>query len=164
MKEDKEGRVYVQGLTEVDVTTPQQARRVVQQGGASRRKAETALNYQSSRSHSVFTVTLVDAGGARLSKLSFVDLAGSERVARCAGLGRVHAWAGEASRPLGVRSDRALFPGVDCRAQTRGTRLQEAISINSSLMTLGRCLQALRASQNAGKDKDRRQAVMIPYR
>lgn len=60
-----------------------QALEVIQRGSSNRRKADTTLNSMSSRSHSVFTVTLLGTSGERLSKLSFVDLAGSERATRC---------------------------------------------------------------------------------
>lgn len=105
LKEDTLGRVFVQGLTEVEIASPEQALEVLRRGAASRRKAGTALNHQSSRSHSVFGLSLVrpcpaeEAAAAasaaedgcpaellgRVARMSFVDLAGSERANRYGG-------------------------------------------------------------------------------
>jgi len=131
LKEDGAGHVFIGGLTEVDVGSTDAALAAVRLGSSNRRKADNALNHSSSRSHSVFTVTLLGGDGARLSKLSFVDLAGSERASR---------------------------------TNNRGARLREAISINSSLMTLGRCLQALRKGQAPRPDVGPRPPPVIPYR
>ena len=84
--------------------------------------AHTQLNTESSRSHSVFTIRLVQApldegvrfvlaDQIRWSQLSLVDLAGSER---------------------------------SSRTQNIGDRLKETGHINSSLMTLRQCIDTLR--------------------
>jgi hypothetical protein len=44
-----------------------------------RRTAGTLMNSQSSRSHTVFTVTLAQAHAGLRSQMHFADLAGSER-------------------------------------------------------------------------------------
>ncbi|GAB4824165.1 hypothetical protein N2152v2_011211 [Parachlorella kessleri] len=146
LKEDNQGRVLVGGLTEVEVTSAEEALEVQRRGSKQRQRAQTGLNYNSSRSHSIFTVMLYQprtaaAGGddaadqqeedegeqeQRLGRLSFVDLAGSERAQRTGNV---------------------------------GVRLKESVAINSSLMTLGRCLEALRWNQ-----QHKNGAKVVPYR
>ena len=100
LKEDKFHNMYVYGVTEVEVKSTVEAFEMVWQGQRRRRVAETQLNHESSRSHSVFTVRLVQAplnqaGDEVLqdkekvasAQLSLVDLAGSERTSRTGGGG-----------------------------------------------------------------------------
>ncbi|NWT76257.1 KIF23 protein, partial [Prunella himalayana] len=107
-------------------------------GQKKRRIANTQLNRESSRSHSVFIIKLaqapLDADGDNvlqekeqitLSQLSLVDLAGSERTNR---------------------------------TKAEGNRLREAGNINQSLMTLRTCIEVLRENQLYGTNK------MVPYR
>ena len=114
--EDRSG-VVMQGLEEPHVKTAKGIFQLLETGNARRRTAETLLNKQSSRSHSVFIVTVsvreVLAEGEeviRVGKLYLVDLAGSENVSRSG--------------------------AVDQRAK-------EAGNINKSLLTLGRVITAL---------------------
>ena len=51
--------MYVHAVTEVEVKSTEEAFEVFQRGQRRRRVAHTALNAESSRSHSVFTVRLV---------------------------------------------------------------------------------------------------------
>ena len=74
-----DGEVFVKGLREVEVRGVDDAFALLKVGQAARAKARTALNADSSRSHSVFCVKLVDADGRVWSRMSIVDLAGSER-------------------------------------------------------------------------------------
>lgn len=103
--EDPSGRVCVAGLSEVEVTTAEEALSVLRRGAKHRQRAETGLNYGSSRSHSIFGIQLVRkeaviAGGEeceesgeaeatveRLGRMAFVDLAGSERAQRTGNVG-----------------------------------------------------------------------------
>ena len=108
--EDLKGRVNVAGLSEVEVTTADEALGVLRRGAKHRQRAETGLNYSSSRSHSIFGINLVkkesddgddDEEGTssqqqqqrntgkveRLGRMSFVDLAGSERAQRTGNVG-----------------------------------------------------------------------------
>ncbi|RZF44754.1 hypothetical protein LSTR_LSTR000706 [Laodelphax striatellus] len=138
IREDGTKNMYVHGVDEIEVTTPEEALELFYRGQKKRRLAHTALNTESSRSHSVFTIRLVQtpmprdvdgAGGDKkslsVSQLSLVDLAGSERTSR---------------------------------AKTHGQRLREAGNINNSLMTLRNCFELLRENQLSGANK------MIPYR
>ena len=114
--EDRSG-VVLQGLEEPHVKVADEIFSLLETGNARRRTAETLLNKQSSRSHSVFIVTVsvreVLAEGEeviRVGKLYLVDLAGSENITRSG--------------------------AVDQRAK-------EAGNINKSLLTLGRVITAL---------------------
>lgn len=51
--------MYVHGVTEIEVKSSEEAFEVFQRGQRRRRVAHTALNAESSRSHSVFTIRLV---------------------------------------------------------------------------------------------------------
>jgi kinesin family member 11 len=114
--EDRSG-VVLQGLEEAHVKNASDVFGILESGSAKRRTAETLLNKQSSRSHSVFIVTVsvrevLDEGEEviRVGKLYLVDLAGSENITRSG--------------------------AVDQRAK-------EAGNINKSLLTLGRVITAL---------------------
>lgn len=93
--------MYVHASSEVEVKSAEEAFEVFQRGQRRRRVAHTALNAESSRSHSVFTVRLVqaplDCEGEQViqdkrvicvSQLSLVDLAGSERTNRTKNTGQ----------------------------------------------------------------------------
>lgn len=51
--------MYVHAVTEIEVKSAEEAFEVFQRGQRRRRVAHTALNAESSRSHSVFTIRLV---------------------------------------------------------------------------------------------------------
>ncbi|XP_011349301.1 kinesin-like protein KIF23 isoform X2 [Ooceraea biroi] len=138
VREDGNKNMYVHAVTEVEVKSAEEAFELFQRGQRKRRVAHTALNAESSRSHSVFTIRLVqaplDCEGEHVmqdkrivcvSQLSLVDLAGSERTNR---------------------------------TKNTGQRLREAGNINNSLMTLRSCLEILRENQSQGTNK------MVPYR
>nr|XP_054095382.1 kinesin-like protein KIF23 isoform X9 [Callithrix jacchus] len=138
LREDKNHNMYVAGCTEVEVKSTDEAFEVFWRGQKKRRIANTHLNRESSRSHSVFNIKLVqaplDADGDNvlqekeqitISQLSLVDLAGSERTNR---------------------------------TRAEGNRLREAGNINQSLMTLRTCMDVLRENQMYGTNK------MVPYR
>ncbi|KAG7262659.1 hypothetical protein CRUP_012538 [Coryphaenoides rupestris] len=95
LREDQNHNMYVAGCTEVEVKTTEEAFEVFWRGQKRRRIANTQLNKESSRSHSVFVIKLaqapLDADGdnvlqdktqVAVSQLCLVDLAGSERTSR----------------------------------------------------------------------------------
>ncbi|XP_014808270.1 PREDICTED: kinesin-like protein KIF23 isoform X3 [Calidris pugnax] len=138
LREDQNHNMYVMGCTEVEVKSTEEAFEVFWRGQKKRHIANTQLNRESSRSHSVFIIKLaqapLDADGDNvlqekeqivLSQLSLVDLAGSERTNR---------------------------------TKAEGNRLREAGNINQSLMTLRTCIEVLRENQMYGINK------MVPYR
>ncbi|KAI5632492.1 kinesin motor domain-containing protein [Phthorimaea operculella] len=138
IREDAAHNMYVHGVTEIEIKSAEEAFDAFYLGLKRKRMAHTKLNAESSRSHSVFTIRLVQApvdevGEAviqnkkflSISQLSLVDLAGSERTNR---------------------------------TKNTGQRLKEAGNINKSLMTLRTCLEILRENQVNGGNN------MVPYR
>ncbi|PNI74157.1 KIF23 isoform 12 [Pan troglodytes] len=61
LREDKNHNMYVAGCTEVEVKSTEEAFEVFWRGQKKRRIANTHLNRESSRSHSVFNIKLVQA-------------------------------------------------------------------------------------------------------
>ncbi|XP_007944279.1 kinesin-like protein KIF7 [Orycteropus afer afer] len=135
LREDDRGNVVLCGVKEVDVEGLDEVLSLLEMGNAARHTGATHLNRLSSRSHTIFTVTLEQRGRAPsrlprpaagqllISKFHFVDLAGSERV---------------------------------LKTGSTGERLKESIQINSSLLALGNVISALGDSQRRGSH--------IPYR
>ncbi|KAJ7416856.1 Kinesin-like protein KIF11 [Pitangus sulphuratus] len=109
--------VIIKGLEEVTVHNKNQVYQILERGAAKRTTAATYMNAYSSRSHSVFSITIhmkettIDGEElVKIGKLNLVDLAGSENIGRSG--------------------------AVDKRAR-------EAGNINQSLLTLGRVITAL---------------------
>ncbi|XP_041739037.1 kinesin-like protein KIF11 [Coregonus clupeaformis] len=109
--------VIIKGLEEITVHNKNEVYQILERGSAKRKTASTLMNAYSSRSHSVFSVTIhmkeITIEGeelVKIGKLNLVDLAGSENIGRSG--------------------------AVDKRAR-------EAGNINQSLLTLGRVITAL---------------------
>ncbi|XP_063282202.1 kinesin-like protein KIF14 [Pelobates fuscus] len=126
---------YVEDLSTNVVSSFQDIQSWLELGNKQRATAATGMNDKSSRSHSVFTLTVTQSKTESVageehdyritSRINLVDLAGSERCVS---------------------------------AQTSGERLKEGVSINKSLLTLGKVISAL--SENS----QMRKKVFIPYR
>eukprot|EP00929_Paragymnodinium_shiwhaense_P047587 TRINITY_DN2412_c0_g1_i1.p1 TRINITY_DN2412_c0_g1~~TRINITY_DN2412_c0_g1_i1.p1 ORF type:complete len:795 (-),score=136.96 TRINITY_DN2412_c0_g1_i1:216-2600(-) len=115
--EDKLKGLHCEGVTEVRIRTADDALDIMALGNAVRSKASTEMNVDSSRSHAVFVVSVInnaDPANRKFSQLYLVDLAGSERVDKT---------------------------GVE------GKQLAEAKTINTSLLMLGRVVNALAYKQ-----------------
>lgn len=133
IREDPRGRIFVEGLNSVRITSIEELLRTLNHGSTIRQTDATAINARSSRSHAVFTISLrqtrtqgfqsnkrssthidhMSNGDAPMtveSKLHFVDLAGSERL-----------------KNTGATGDRA----------------KEGISINAGLASLGKVISQL---------------------
>lgn len=118
MYDDARGKgVVIQGLEEVPLKDASHGLTVLRRGSNKRSIAATNCNEQSSRSHSVFTMTVFikDKGSKnedvlKIGKLNLVDLAGSENIGR---------------------------------SGAQNSRAREAGMINQSLLTLGRVINAL---------------------
>jgi len=113
----RKGSVIIQGLEEVQVHSKKEVYQILERGSEKRQTAATLMNAHSSRSHTVFTVTVHMKESSvegeevlRIGKLNLVDLAGSENVGRSG--------------------------AIDKRAR-------EAGNINQSLLTLGRVITCL---------------------
>ncbi|XP_030183001.1 kinesin-like protein KIF17 isoform X1 [Lynx canadensis] len=117
LKEHPEKGVYVKGLSMHTVHNMAQCERIMEAGWKNRSVGYTLMNKDSSRSHSIFTISIeiyaVDERGKdhlRAGKLNLVDLAGSER---------------------------------QSKTGATGERLKEATKINLSLSALGNVISAL---------------------
>ena len=90
--EEKSRGVYVKGLLEIYVSSVQEVYEVMRRGGAARAVAATNMNQESSRSHSIFVITItqknVESGSAKSGQLFLVDLAGSEKVGKTGASGQ----------------------------------------------------------------------------
>ncbi|XP_067117191.1 kinesin heavy chain-like [Osmerus mordax] len=112
--EDKNRVPYVKGCTERFVSSPEEVMDVIDDGKTNRHVAVTNMNEHSSRSHSIFLISIkqenVETELKLSGKLYLVDLAGSEKVSKTGAEGSV---------------------------------LDEAKNINKSLSALGNVISAL---------------------
>ncbi|MFS7898246.1 putative plus-end-directed kinesin ATPase [Helianthus anomalus] len=110
IREDSQG-TFVEGVKEEVVLSPAHALSLIAAGEEHRHVGSTNFNLLSSRSHTIFTLTIEsspcgeydDGGDVNLSQLNLIDLAGSE----------------------------------SSKAETVGVRRKEGSYINKSLLTLG---------------------------
>jgi kinesin family member 5 len=90
--EEKNRGVYVKDLTELYVSSVDEVYEVMRRGGLARAVAATNMNQESSRSHSIFVVTItqkdVGTGSQKSGQLFLVDLAGSEKVGKTGASGQ----------------------------------------------------------------------------
>ncbi|KAJ1724914.1 Kinesin-like protein kif15 [Coemansia erecta] len=127
VREDIKRGVFIDNVTEETVQDPTEAYDVFMRGTHSRHVSATAMNRESSRSHSLLmlviqSMTQTETDGlteVRESVFNLVDLAGSER---------------------------------QKLANTTGLRLKEAANINKSLSTLGNVINSL-VDINSGKSR-----------
>ena len=84
VRQSKEGRMHVPGLTSLRLENAEELDAIVALGARRRHVGSHRMNDVSSRSHAILTVTCVASEGGKscASKLHLVDLAGSERVAK----------------------------------------------------------------------------------
>ncbi|KFU94481.1 Kinesin-like KIF7, partial [Chaetura pelagica] len=141
IREDDKGNVVLCGVKELEVEGLDEVLSQLEMGNTAKHTGATHLNRQSSRSHTIFTVTMEQrrgtgrlslhrrpptapaSGQVLVSKFHFVDLAGSERIVKTG---------------------------------NTGERLKESIQINSGLLALGNVISAL--------GDPRRKSSHIPYR
>jgi Kinesin motor domain len=117
LKESTDKGVFIKGLSMQIVKSIPEIEKLMNYGSKNRSVGETAMNKDSSRSHSIFTIYIEasetqDADNQKIvaGKLNLVDLAGSER---------------------------------QSKTQATGDRLKEANKINLSLSALGNVISAL---------------------
>ncbi|KAM0045334.1 putative plus-end-directed kinesin ATPase transcription factor bZIP family [Helianthus debilis subsp. tardiflorus] len=116
IREDSQG-TFVEGVKEEVVLSPAHALSLIAAGEEHRHVGSTNFNLLSSRSHTIFTLTIEsspcgeydDGGDVNLSQLNLIDLAGSE----------------------------------SSKAETVGVRRKEGSYINKSLLTLGTVISKL---------------------
>jgi hypothetical protein len=109
IREDSDGNVFVGNLSMVPVTTIDEVMAMIETGLKLRATHETKMNATSSRSHTVFTMSVLQRDKLTdvtiQGMLNLVDLAGSERLKK---------------------------------SESVGIRLKEALHINTSLSALGK--------------------------
>ncbi|XP_042161712.1 kinesin-like protein KIF20B isoform X6 [Oncorhynchus tshawytscha] len=122
LSQDVKGNSFVKDLKWIQVNNAEEAYKVMKLGKKNQSFASTKLNLLSSRSHSIFSVRILrieDARIPRVNSVSELSLCDLAGSERCA------------------------------KTQNKGERLKEAGNINTSLMTLGKCINALRQSQQS---------------
>ncbi|XP_007557438.1 kinesin-like protein KIF20A [Poecilia formosa] len=133
LSDDKQGNPYVKDLTWIQIRSAEEAWRILKAGRRNQSFASTHLNQNSSRSHSIFSIRVL----------------------------HVHpeASSGQAMH-ISELTVCDLAGSERCKEQRNGERMKEANNINTSLLTLGRCIAALRHNQN---NKSRPPQV-VPFR
>ncbi|KAM9051872.1 kinesin-like protein KIF20B isoform 6-T6 [Megaptera novaeangliae] len=122
LSQDVKGYSFIKDLQWVQVSDSKEAYRLLKLGIKHQSVAFTKLNNASSRSHSIFTIRILQIEESemprvmRVSELSLCDLAGSER---------------------------------SMKTQNEGERLRETGNINTSLLTLGKCINVLKNSEKS---------------
>ena len=114
INEDNIKGIYVDGCSERYVGCPNDVLALLELGSSNRAQAATNMNEHSSRSHSIFILTINQTNkkdcSSKIGKLYLVDLAGSEKISKTGATGHT---------------------------------LEEAKIINKSLTTLGRVINNL---------------------
>ena len=73
LREDAHGNMFVFGSTEKEVRSPKEALEIFYKGQKRRRVAQTQLNFESSRSHSIFNIRLVKCFPADADELALCE-------------------------------------------------------------------------------------------
>eukprot|EP01091_Cochliopodium_minus_P001063 TRINITY_DN1093_c0_g1_i2.p1 TRINITY_DN1093_c0_g1~~TRINITY_DN1093_c0_g1_i2.p1 ORF type:complete len:956 (-),score=362.75 TRINITY_DN1093_c0_g1_i2:31-2898(-) len=114
VRQNQQKGVYIEFCTEVYVSCREEVLNVIKTGQSNRSISSTEMNAESSRSHSIFIITVISnntsQGTKKQARLYLVDLAGSEKVAKTG---------------------------------AKGDTLKEAQAINQSLSALGNVINAL---------------------
>ncbi|XP_075113777.1 kinesin-like protein KIF20B [Leptodactylus fuscus] len=122
LAQDIKGFSFVKDLQWIQVSDAKEACRILALGKKFQSIAFTKLNSSSSRSHTIFTVRLLkieDADVPRVVKVSELTLCDLAGSERCT------------------------------KTQNEGERLKESGNINTSLLILGKCINALKNSQQS---------------
>uniref|UniRef100_A0A8C3RJA6 Kinesin family member 7 n=1 Tax=Chelydra serpentina TaxID=8475 RepID=A0A8C3RJA6_CHESE len=143
IREDDKGNIVLYGVKETEVEGLDEVLSLLEMGNTVKHTGATHINTQSSRSHTIFTVTMEQRRGAgRLTRLTLHD---------------------KASVPASGQVLASKFHFVDLAGSERvvktgntGERLKESIQINSGLLALGNVISAL--------GDPRRKCSHIPYR
>ncbi|XP_077052466.1 kinesin-like protein KIF20A [Siphateles boraxobius] len=133
LSDDKHGNPYVKDLTWIQVQSAEEAWKVLKVGQRNQSFATTHLNHNSSRSHSIFTIRVLHV--------------------------KPQAELGQVTR-ISELSVCDLAGSERCKVQQNGERMKEANNINTSLLTLGRCISALRHNQT----NKSRPPLVVPFR
>ncbi|KAM3556938.1 hypothetical protein MY1884_004781 [Beauveria asiatica] len=147
--EEKNRGVYVKGLLEIYVSSIQEVYEVMRRGGNARAVAATNMNQESSRSHSIFVITItqknVETGSAKSGQLFLVDLAGSEKVGKTGASGQTLEEAKKINKSLSALGMviNALTDGKSSHIPYRDSKLtrilQESLGGNSRTTLIINC-------------------------
>ncbi|KAF3767810.1 kinesin-domain-containing protein [Cryphonectria parasitica EP155] len=147
--EEKNRGVYVKGLLEIYVSSVQEVFEVMRRGGNARAVAATNMNQESSRSHSIFVITVtqknVETGSAKSGQLFLVDLAGSEKVGKTGASGQTLEEAKKINKSLSALGMviNSLTDGKSSHVPYRDSKLtrilQESLGGNSRTTLIINC-------------------------
>lgn len=147
--EEKSRGVYVKGLLEIYVSSVQEVYEVMRRGGQARAVAATNMNQESSRSHSIFVITItqknIETGSAKSGQLFLVDLAGSEKVGKTGASGQTLEEAKKINKSLSALGMviNALTDGKSTHIPYRDSKLtrilQESLGGNSRTTLIINC-------------------------
>ncbi|XP_065527958.1 kinesin-like protein KIF20B isoform X3 [Lathamus discolor] len=122
LAQDIKGCSYVKGLQWVQISDSKEALRLLKLGLKQQSFASTRLNAYSSRSHSIFTVKVLrieDSGALQVIRVNELSLCDLAGSERCT------------------------------KTRNEGDRLKESGNINTSLLILGKCINALKNCQQS---------------
>ncbi|KAJ1667030.1 hypothetical protein IW140_002242 [Coemansia sp. RSA 1813] len=147
--EDKANGVYVKGLMEVFVSSIEEVYQVMRQGAKNRVVGFTNMNAESSRSHSIFQITIEQkdtvSGKTKMGRLFLVDLAGSEKVGKTGATGQTLEEAKKINKSLSALGMviNALTDGKSTHIPYRDSKLtrilQESLGGNSRTTLIINC-------------------------
>ncbi|KAF4787836.1 hypothetical protein TURU_166944 [Turdus rufiventris] len=122
LAQDIKGCSFVKDLQWIQISDSKEAFRLLKLGLKHQSIASTKLNNCSSRSHSIFTVKVLkieDSGAPRVTRVNELSLCDLAGSERCT------------------------------KTRNEGDRLKESGNINTSLLTLGKCINALKNCQQS---------------
>ncbi|KAJ2982277.1 hypothetical protein NUW58_g6478 [Xylaria curta] len=141
--EEKNRGVYVKGLLEIYVSSVEEVFEVMKRGGNARAVAATNMNQESSRSHSIFVITVtqknLETGSMKSGQLFLVDLAGSEKVGKTGASGQTLEEAKKINKSLSALGMviNALTDGKSSHVPYRDSKLtrilQESLGVTTML-------------------------------
>eukprot|EP01028_Stygiella_incarcerata_P011389 TRINITY_DN6437_c1_g1_i1.p1 TRINITY_DN6437_c1_g1~~TRINITY_DN6437_c1_g1_i1.p1 ORF type:complete len:1007 (-),score=355.63 TRINITY_DN6437_c1_g1_i1:282-3302(-) len=154
IREDKKRGVFVEGLSEWVVRSPQEVYGLMQRGGSVRATGTTRMNELSSRSHAIFLIIVEQAQALGDGEVPPETEESSGEAPRSPGSGETHVLfksfkIGKLNLVDLAGSERVRYSGAT------GVRLEESKKINQSLSALGNVIAAL---------TDQRGRTHIPYR
>ncbi|KPV77850.1 uncharacterized protein RHOBADRAFT_51653 [Rhodotorula graminis WP1] len=151
--EDKQRGVYVKNLSDFYVSNSDEMHEVMRQGGSARAVASTGMNAESSRSHSIFVITIqarnTETGTQKTGSLYLVDLAGSEKIAKTGATGQTLEEAKKINKSLSALGQviNALTDGKSAHIPYRDSKLtrilQESLGGNSRTTLIINCSPSL---------------------
>nr|CDS23131.1 kinesin protein KIF20A [Echinococcus granulosus] len=142
LRTDKRGNVFVKGVRWYTVTSAEEAYSLISVGRRCQRVGATRLNESSSRSHTILTLRALRSRRGAPIGVGAGAVGSSSLLSFCDLAG----------------SERCAKAATLAQVQ----RLREANSINTSLLTLGKCIEALRHNQRRGGGGGNPR--IVPYR